>query len=153
MLYAREYPSPLGTLTLVQRGEALSALHFPDDMLPEALDDTQTALLDLAARQLDEYFDGRRQDFDLPLAPAGTAFQQQVWQALCLIPYGQTRTYGQIAAQLGRPQAARAVGQANHNNPLPIFIPCDRVVGADGSLTGYGGGLGIKTALLQLERR
>jgi methylated-DNA-[protein]-cysteine S-methyltransferase len=102
--------------------------------------------------QLDEYFAGRRRRFDLPLAPAGTPFQRQVWEALAAIPYGETRTYGEVARSLGRPDASRAVGAANGANPLPIVIPCHRVVGSDGSLTGFGGGLETKSALLELER-
>ena len=97
------------------------------------------------------YFAGERRDFDLPLAPAGTDFQRAVWDALRAVPYGQTRTYGEIATAVGRPKAVRAVGQANHVNPLPIFIPCHRVVGKNGALTGYAGGLDLKRALLALE--
>ena len=92
-----------------------------------------------------------RQGLDLPLAPVGTDFQRSVWTALKAIPYGQTRTYGEIAAAIGRPKAVRAVGQANHHNPLPIFLPCHRVVGSGGTLTGYAGGLALKKALLTLE--
>ena len=99
-----------------------------------------------------EYFAGKRQQFDLPLRPEGTPFRQQVWQALLSIPYGQTRSYRDIAASVGAPRAVRAVGGANHHNPISIIIPCHRVIGADGSLRGYGGGTAIKTALLALER-
>ena len=112
-----------------------------------------TPVLQEAARQLGEYFDGTRKVFDLPLQPRGTAFQQSVWRALCDIPYGQTRSYARLAEQIGRPKACRAVGMANHKNPIPILIPCHRVVGADGSLTGYAGGLAMKKALLDLERK
>ena len=108
-------------------------------------------LLSEAERQLCEYFAGTRRQFALPLAPKGTAFQQKVWAALCTIPYGETRSYGEIAAQIGNPKACRAVGMANNRNPLPILIPCHRVIGADGTLTGYGGGLERKTLLLKLE--
>jgi methylated-DNA-[protein]-cysteine S-methyltransferase len=99
-----------------------------------------------------EYFDGRRRQFDLPLAPEGTPFQQRVWRALLDIPYGQTTSYGEIAIRLGQRSASRAVGLANGSNPLPIVIPCHRVIGASGKLTGYGGGLAIKEHLLALER-
>lgn len=109
-------------------------------------------LLRQAARELEAYFAGELQAFTLPLAPAGTEFQQSVWAALRTIPYGQTRTYGQIAAQIGRPKACRAVGMANHCNPLPIVVPCHRVVGSDGKLTGYAWGLELKERLLALER-
>jgi len=106
-----------------------------------------------AATQLREYFAGERQDFDLPLSfAAGTAFQQQVWKALCDIPYGETITYGELAARIGQPTASRAVGLANGRNPLGIIVPCHRVVGANGTLTGYGGGLERKQQLLDLER-
>ena len=105
-----------------------------------------------AAAQLAEYFAGQRQSFTVPLAPRGTPFQQEVWRALCAIPYGQTRSYGQLAAALGRPSAARAVGGACRCNPIWLMIPCHRVVGASGSLTGYAGGLERKKALLALEQ-
>ena len=104
-----------------------------------------------AGEQLAEYFSGERVDFDLPLDAAGTPFQRRVWQALTEIPYGGTSTYGEIARRLGRPRAARAVGGANNRNPLPVVVPCHRVIGAGGSLTGYAGGLRIKRFLLDLE--
>ena len=104
-----------------------------------------------AGEQLAAYFSGERVDFDLPLDARGTPFQQRVWQALTEIPYGRTRTYGEIARRLGRPRAARAVGGANHRNPLPVVVPCHRVIGAGGALTGYAGGLRIKRFLLDLE--
>ena len=99
-----------------------------------------------------EYFAARRRTFALPLRPQGTAFQQAAWSALCDIPYGQTRTYAQQAAAIGNPKACRAVGMANHCNPLPLFIPCHRVIGAGGKLTGYAGGLAVKRFLLELEQ-
>ena len=108
-------------------------------------------LLDAAEAQLREYFAGTRRTFDLPLAPRGTAFQQRVWAALRAIPYGETCTYGELAAAIGSPSASRAVGMANHHNPIPIVIPCHRVIGANGTLTGYAGGLEIKRKLLALE--
>jgi methylated-DNA-[protein]-cysteine S-methyltransferase len=105
-----------------------------------------------AERQLREYFQGKRMDFDLRLHPKGTPFQQAVWKALTRIPYGQTRSYSQIAKAVGRPTAVRAVGMANGRNPLSIVVPCHRVIGANGSLVGYGGGLHVKQALLDRER-
>ena len=102
-------------------------------------------------RQLEEYFAGIRKEFDIPLSMKGTEFQMEDWKALCTIPYGETRTYGQIAAQIGRPKASRAVGMANHNNPISVIVPCHRVIGAGGKLVGYGGGLDVKEALLTLE--
>lgn len=110
-------------------------------------------LLRRAAEELGAYFAGRRRDFTLPLDPRGSDFQRQVWQALRSIPYGQTRTYGQIAEQIGRRRAARAVGMANNRNPIAILIPCHRVIGSDGSMTGYAAGIAIKERLLALERR
>jgi methylated-DNA-[protein]-cysteine S-methyltransferase len=103
--------------------------------------------------QLRAYFAGEREDFDLPLAPRGTPFQQKVWRRLCEIPYGETISYGELAKQIGNPQASRAVGLANGSNPIPIVIPCHRVIGSNGKLTGYGGGLPIKEKLLALERK
>jgi methylated-DNA-[protein]-cysteine S-methyltransferase len=102
-------------------------------------------------RQLAEYFAGERRQFDLPLAPQGTLFERAVWAELAKIPFGETRSYGEIATTLGRPGAARAVGRANGANPIPIVVPCHRVIGADGSLTGFGGGLDVKSRLLELE--
>ncbi|MEG0565100.1 MAG: methylated-DNA--[protein]-cysteine S-methyltransferase [Hungatella sp.] len=111
-----------------------------------------TPLLLEARKQLQEYDIGERRHFDLPLLPAGTEFQKQVWDALCSIPYGETRSYKEIAEQVGNPHGCRAVGMANHHNPIAIVIPCHRVMGADGSLTGYAGGLDRKRQLLELER-
>lgn len=113
---------------------------------------TETSLIRKAFAQLDEYFSGKRQVFELPLNPVGTPFQRKVWDALCGIPYAQTVSYGEIAKRIGNPKASRAVGLANNRNPLSIFIPCHRVIGANGKLVGYGGGLPIKIFLLELER-
>ena len=110
-----------------------------------------TPFLKSAARQLREYFSGQRQQFDLPLAPGGTAFQRQVWTALTRIPYGEVASYGDIARDIGKPSAARAVGAANGRNPLPIIVPCHRIIGSNGKLTGFAGGLQAKRALLTLE--
>ena len=141
--------TPIGPMRLEADGEGLTGLVFLDNGDPTEPD---SPVLEEAARQLAEYFRGARKVFDLPLRPIGTEFQLRVWQALREIPFGETRTYGDIARRLGRPGAARAVGMANHRNPLPVFIPCHRVVGANGALTGYAGGLMRKRALLQLER-
>lgn len=113
----------------------------------------QDPVLDAAELQLREYFTGARRRFELPLRPEGTPFQQKVWRALMEIPYGETRAYSEIAAAVGAPRAARAVGMANHVNPIPVVIPCHRVVGKSGSLTGYAGGLDMKAALLELEMK
>lgn len=141
--------SPIGPLTLYGTAEALTALDFGDTR--EEGRDLPSPLLEQACRELEEYFQGARRRFSVPLAPAGTAFQRRVWDALLEIPYGETASYREIAAKTGAPKACRAVGGANHRNPLPIFIPCHRVVGSGGQLTGYAGGLEIKRALLALE--
>lgn len=143
--------SPVGILTLVEEEGSLTGLLF-GALAPGGGNPENTPLLREAARQLAEYFAGQRREFSLPLSPRGTAFQRQVWEALCTIPYGETRSYGEIARQIGSPKACRAVGMANHRNPLSIVIPCHRVVGAHGTLTGYGGGLAAKEFLLRLER-
>jgi methylated-DNA-[protein]-cysteine S-methyltransferase len=113
--------------------------------------DPDAAPFPLLRRQLAEYFAGQRTAFELPLAPAGTPFQRNVWDALLAIPYGETRSYGELAAAVGKPGAARAVGRANHDNPIGVVIPCHRVIGAAGSLTGYAGGVDRKRYLLELE--
>ena len=143
--------TPVGDLLAVDSQGALTQLVFGCQP-PPGCPMGQTPLLEETQRQLLEYFAGKRQQFDLPLRPEGTPFRQQVWQALLSIPYGQTRSYRDIAASVGAPRAVRAVGGANHHNPISIIIPCHRVIGADGSLRGYGGGTAIKTALLALER-
>jgi methylated-DNA-[protein]-cysteine S-methyltransferase len=118
---------------------------------PEAEPDPEAPPLPETRRQLDDYLAGRRRDFDLPLDPVGTEFQRLCWQALQRIPYGETRSYSEQASTIGRPAAIRAVGRANHDNPIGVIIPCHRVIGANGSLTGYAGGLDMKRALLELE--
>ena len=144
------FETPFGPMAL--EGEtALTRLWLPGTLPDLRGRGEETPLLRAAREALLSYFAGERRDFDLPLAPAGTDFQRAVWEALRAIPYGGTRTYGEIAAAVGRPKAVRAVGQANHVNPLPIFIPCHRVVGRGGALTGYAGGLDLKGALLALE--
>jgi len=140
--------SPIGTLYLTGEGEAVTGLYFDEPRGTFAGSGGAEA-----ERQLGEYFAGERRTFQLELRPQGTAFQRAVWQALETIPYGETRSYGAIAAQIGRPRACRAVGMANHCNPISIMIPCHRVVGASGRLTGYGGGLERKEYLLRLEGR
>lgn len=128
-------------------GDGLCALRFA--AAGEEMDAAPVLLQ--AERELEEYFAGRRTAFSVPLSMHGTPFQMEVWTALRTIPYGETRSYASLAAQIGRPRACRAVGMANHVNPLPIFVPCHRVVGADGRLTGYAGGLDVKKYLLKLE--
>jgi methylated-DNA-[protein]-cysteine S-methyltransferase len=142
--------TPAGTMALAEEYGALTHIWLPGQGYPRMVQ-RETALLACAKAQLLEYFQGKRRQFDLPLAPQGTPFRRKVWDALLTIPYGETITYWELAHRIGSPKAVRAVGQANHHNPLSIFIPCHRVVGANGSLTGYGGGLALKQFLLELE--
>jgi methylated-DNA-[protein]-cysteine S-methyltransferase len=141
-----------GPLFLVDKGMALARIDFTAIPVHAECRAGETALLREAVSQLHEYFAGTRMAFDLPLAPEGTAFQRGVWKALLDIPYGETRSYRQIAEAVGSPKACRAVGGANNKNPLSIVIPCHRVIGANGGLVGYGGGLDKKQQLLLLER-
>lgn len=146
--------TPVGKLLLAGDEQGLREIDFQDGPHPAqpAADWQENAKpFRRAIQQLEEYFAGKRQSFDLDLAPAGTPFQLKVWRALRRIPYGETWSYGQLAQRVGNPKAARAVGAANGQNPLPIVVPCHRVIGANGSLTGFGGGLGIKQKLLELE--
>ncbi|KAA9130213.1 methylated-DNA--[protein]-cysteine S-methyltransferase [Marinihelvus fidelis] len=143
--------SPIGPLQLVADNGHLVEIRFPGQHLEAAPGQPGDPALAAARSQLEEYFAGQRRQFDLPLAASGTAFQQQVWRALAAIPYGQLRSYRDIALSIGRARAVRAVGAANGRNPLPIVVPCHRVVGADGSLTGFAGGLETKRQLLELE--
>lgn len=149
------YNSPIGKLLLVGKDGVLEELHFPNSAgqnkpFEECQHDEQC--FKTVIKQLSEYFAGHRQMFELKLAPRGTAFQESVWQELRKIPYGQTVSYGEIAERIGNKKASRAVGMANGKNPIPIIVPCHRVIGKDGSLTGFGGGLEIKTQLLELEK-
>lgn len=143
--------TPIGPLTLTEEDGALTGVLFGPDA-PQGALVAETPLIRRAFAQLEEYFRGERTAFDLPLNARGTLFQRRCWQALLEIPYGQTRTYAQQARAVDSPRACRAVGMANHRNPLPVLIPCHRVVGADGSLTGYAGGLRIKQMLLEIEQ-
>jgi methylated-DNA-[protein]-cysteine S-methyltransferase len=148
--------TPIGRLLLVLDGQGLRHVHFDNGRhaLPLAKDwEHGPGALHEARVQLKAYFAGKLTAFDLPLAPQGTEFQQQVWLELLRIPYGATATYGEIARRVGDPTASRAVGAANGQNPLAIVVPCHRVIGADGTLTGYGGGLPVKRYLLDLEQQ
>lgn len=152
-MYFRYQPSPLGPLLLAGDDQGLHLLHMdaaqawelPGEWLPAQ------HRLDEVARQLDEYFAGKREIFDVRLAPLGTPFQREVWQALQRIPYGTTCSYSDLAGQIGRPRAVRAVGTANGVNPIAIIVPCHRVIGSNGTLTGYAGGVERKQMLLELE--
>jgi methylated-DNA-[protein]-cysteine S-methyltransferase len=148
--------SPLGELLAVGDEAGLTGLYLPTGryrLSPHASWTRADDAFKDVRTQLEEYFAGTRQKFDLSLRPAGTSFQRAVWSALVEIPYGETTSYGKIAAALGQPDAARAVGLANGRNPIPIIVPCHRVIGADGSLTGYGGGVPAKRWLLSHEAR
>ena len=144
--------TPIGRLRLVSNGEHLVRIEFPNQYAPEDTDEaSKDAVLEAASSQLREYFKGRRRDFDLPLDTAGTQFQRRVWRALREIPYGQVRSYRELADSIGAAKAVRAVGAANGRNPLPIVVPCHRVIGSNGQLTGFAGGLAAKETLLKLE--
>jgi methylated-DNA-[protein]-cysteine S-methyltransferase len=149
--------SPIGQLLLVGTDGVLEELHFANSPGQEKIfGDRLNYQYDEAGftkviQQLSEYFAGKRQVFDLKISPRGTAFQQSIWQELRKIPFGKTESYGEIARRVGSPKASRAVGMANSKNPIPIIVPCHRVIGKDGSLTGFGGGLEVKKQLLKLE--
>lgn len=147
------YQTGIGEIVIGENGTAITHLYFGRGATPQGAVIQQTPLLEEAARQLHDYLAGKRQLFELPLEPEGTEFQRNVWLALQEVPYGETRSYRQIAERIARPKACRAVGMANNRNPISIFIPCHRVIGANGKLVGYGGGLHIKEHLLNLERK
>ena len=151
-----ELKSPLGKLTLESDGKALTRIRLPDEKWqadPEVSRVRKPELFAEAAAQLGAFFRGERNDFDLKLNPRGTDFQKKVWGLLCEIPRGATITYGELARRTGNPKASRAVGAANGKNPIPIVIPCHRVIGSNGNLTGYAGGLEAKKKLLEIESR
>lgn len=149
--------TPVGSLLIAGDAGAIYEINFPRNGKPRPPRDgwTESArgTVSAAMRQLREYFAGKRTEFDLPLAPQGTEFQRAVWQRLQEIPYGETISYGELAKRVGNPKASRAVGAANGQNPIPIVIPCHRVIGSNGKLTGFGGGLPTKEILLTLEAR
>jgi methylated-DNA-[protein]-cysteine S-methyltransferase len=156
MEYFDYYDSPLGQILLVASDIALTGLHFVGEKYYPAVAadwqrQPQAKLIVRARAQLDDYFAGARKEFELAVDPAGTAFQRGVWRALQKIPYGTTTNYGDIAGRIGKPSASRAVGAANGRNPISIVIPCHRVIGVNGDLTGYAGGMARKDALLRLE--
>jgi methylated-DNA-[protein]-cysteine S-methyltransferase len=157
-VYFQYLPSPVGRLQLVANNDALLAILWDGESeyhvrFGEMIEDTTHPILLKAKRQLKEYFDGQRKTFDLPLAFQGTEFQMKVWHALLTIPYGETRSYKQIAEQIGNVKAVRAVGAANGRNPISIITPCHRVIGAGGKLVGFTGGLDRKEILLNIEKK
>lgn len=149
------WQSPWGELLLAVSDKGVTQVTYQQGDHPVSIPDTWERDIDAVSelkRQLQEYYEGKRQQFTLPLDPQGTEFQCQVWQALAVIPYGESRSYADIAHDIGRPKSMRAVGAANGRNPIAIIVPCHRVIGKDGSLTGYAGGLEVKQQLLRHER-
>lgn len=145
--------TPIGKLGIAEHAGKITDVYFADETIPQGFDIAETALINEAFLQMNAYFTGQLTKFTLPLAPRGTAFQQSVWQALRAVPHASTASYKDIAFAIGNPKAVRAVGQANNKNPIPIFIPCHRIIGSNGKMVGYSGGLEIKAFLLALERR
>lgn len=146
------YETDIGKIGIVEERSAITNLLFDTDQIPENISMDETKVLSQAGTQLTEYLSGVRKMFTLPLAPKGTSYMQNVWDRLRSVPYGDTRTYKEIAEIMGNPHGSRSVGLACSHNPIPIFIPCHRIIGSDGSLTGYRGGIRIKSLLLELER-
>lgn len=147
------YNSEIGRIRIADNGTAITELNFDNDTQTHDIDLNKTSLVKEAIEQLDEYFAGRLKEFTLPVMPSGTPFQIKVWKALQQIPYGETRSYKEIAQFIGQEKACRAVGMANNKNPIAIIIPCHRVIGSTGKLIGYAGGLHIKRFLLDLEKK
>lgn len=148
MKNAKSYQTPIGKMTLIEVDGSIEEILFDEDIIANGKEST---ILKHASKELLEYFEGKRFKFTFPINVHGTPFQEKVWKALMEIPYGETATYGQIAAMAGNPKASRAVGMANHNNRLPIVIPCHRIIGSNGKLVGYALGLSKKEYLLQME--
>ena len=147
------YEFNIGKIGIAEYEGKITNLFFESDKLPEIMIVSETNILKEAAKQLGSFLSGELKEFSLPLAPTGTDFMKKVWKSLCEIPYGNVASYKEIAIKVGSPKAARAVGLANNRNPIPIFIPCHRVVGSDGSLVGYRGGIALKEQLLLIEKR
>ena len=151
------YETNIGRIGITDNGEAVTGLMFAGpcghNACPAGFAAAETTLIKEAVKQLKEYLDGKRKDFNVPLALDGTPFQKAVWKALQEIPYGETRSYREIAESIGRPKACRAVGMANNKNPVAIIVPCHRVIGSNGKLVGYAGGMDVKEKLLELERQ
>lgn len=146
------YKYSIGKIGIAEENGKITNLYFENTEFPKDILMCETPILKEAARQLNDYLTGKLKEFSLPLEPAGTDFMKQVWKSLCKIPYGKTVSYKCIAEKIGNPKAARAVGLANNRNPIPVFIPCHRVVGINGALTGYIGGLELKRKLLDIEK-
>ncbi len=146
------YNTKIGIIGIADNGRAITDVFFGRDFQMKDAEEKETDLIRKAAGEIMDYLEGKRKTFDLPLEAEGTEFQKAVWNALLTIPYGETRSYKQIAEQVGNPKASRAVGMANNQNPISIIVPCHRVIGSNGKLVGYGGGLDIKENLIRLER-
>ena len=146
------YNTIIGEIAIADDGTSITTISFTEKNNFNNHIENETSLIKTAAKQLDEYFKGHRKTFNLPLSPRGTDFQKQVWNSLLEIPYGETKTYKDIAFKINNPKSCRAVGMANNKNPIMIVIPCHRVIGANGKLVGYGGGLKVKEFLLNLEK-
>lgn len=146
------YQTSIGQIGIADNGDAITQITFDNEKIPVDALVKETPLIKTAAQQIKEYLTGKRKLFDTPITAKGTPFQQLVWEALQAIPYGETRSYREIAESIGKPKACRAVGMANNRNPIALVIPCHRVIGANGKLVGYGGGLDIKEKLLHLEK-
>lgn len=147
------YEFPVCKIGICEEDDFITRVFFSEKQSVHGFENAETELLERAALQLTEYFSGNRGDFVLPLKPHGTAFQQTVWNALRQIPFGETRSYEEIAVSVGNPKACRAVGMANNRNPIAIIVPCHRVIGKNGGLTGYAGGLPVKEYLLEIEKK
>lgn len=146
------YDTKIGNISIMDNGEEITCLELTKNLNKTNAVECETKLIKNAANQLNEYLEGKRKTFDLPLKPHGTEFQRKVWDALLKIPYGETRSYKQIAEAVGNPKACQAVGMANNKNPIMIFIPCHRVIGSNGKLVGFACGLDVKEKLLSLEK-
>ena len=151
-MYKKCMQSPVGEIVIIEDKGKIVEIDIAKNNKLDNIEEKDTELLLQTEKQLKEYFEGKRFDFEIPLNPIGTEFMQSVWKALEQIPYGETRTYKEIADAVGNPKASRAVGMANHRNPIPIIIPCHRVIGSNNKLVGYGLGLDMKQYLLELER-
>jgi methylated-DNA-[protein]-cysteine S-methyltransferase len=152
MKYIYFYTTDIGKIGIAENGRSITDLYLPEAPIPPDIVETETRILYEAGEQLQNYFQGKRKEFELSMQLMGTEFMRNVWHSLLTIPYGETRSYAEIACLIGNKNACRAVGSANHRNPIPIIVPCHRVIGSDGKLVGYGGGLRIKSYLLELEK-
>lgn len=152
MKYIYFYQTKIGRIGIVENDAAVTNVYFPNEIIPSGMDEKETELIKKAGEEINEYFSGKRSNFDIPLAPEGTEFQKSVWNVLKKIPYGKTFSYKQVAEAVGNPKASRVVGMANNRNPIPLFIPCHRVIGSNGKLIGFAGGLDLKESLLKMEK-